>query len=67
MTTRRFEEYISFLRENFINVIDYKSKTGKFDPALLQVQKDLFHKDPFVVFSASLLATVEFADKSLYH
>ena len=62
-----FQEYINFLRENFINLVEYREITGKVEPRLIQAKKDLFDDDPFVVFNASLVATIAFADKSLYH
>lgn len=64
---QRFEDYIQFLREHFDNLVLYRERTGTSEPELRQLREDLFDEDPFVVFSASLLASVEFADKTLYH
>lgn len=66
-TGYRFEEYIKDLRENFVNLVEYRERTGTLEPSVLQVKDALFNEDPFVVFSASLAATVILADKSLYH
>ena len=63
----RFGDYISFLRENISNLVEYKQMTGSFDPLLDKVEKDLFNEDPFVVFGATLEATAAFSDKTLYH
>lgn len=62
-----FQDYIDFLRENFINLVEYRELTGTLEPKLTKASQDLFDEDPFVVFNASLVATVAFADKNLYH
>ena len=65
---RSFEGYIEFLRENFTNLVEYRELTGGMvEPKLNQAKEDLFDDDPFVVFGASLVATIAFADKNLYH
>lgn len=66
-TEYRFEEYITFLRENFVNFVQYRERTGTLDPDMMHIKEGLFNKDPFIVFSASLAATVVMADKSIYH
>jgi hypothetical protein len=55
------------LRENISNLVDYKRSIGCLEPQLSKMEKDLFNDDPFIVYNASLAATGEFADKSLYH
>jgi len=67
MIERRFEEYICFLKENFSTLVEYKELTGGMDPTFYKVRDDLFDKDPFVVFNASMEATALFADKNIYH
>ncbi len=67
MSSCGFGEYIDFLRDNLINLIQYKESTGTFDPNLLQLKHDLFNQDPFVVIGASVRATRVFAEKTLYH
>jgi hypothetical protein len=62
-----FREYINFLRENFVNLVEYRELTGTSEQKLIQAREDLFNDDPFVVFGASLIATMAFADKNLYH
>lgn len=64
---QKFEEYIEYLRENLVNLVQYREKTGTLDIGVLQVKEDLFNEDPFVVFSASIAATLLLADKSIYH
>lgn len=66
-TGYKFEEYIKYLRENFVNLVEYRERTGTLEPNVLQIKEALFNDDPFIVFSASLAATVVLADKSIYH
>lgn len=63
----KFEEYIKYLRENFVNLVEYRERTGTLESNVLQIKEALFNDDPFIVFSASLAATVVLADKSIYH
>ncbi len=67
ITAHRFGDYIEFLRENVANLVTYRERTGTLDSNVLQIKEDLFDDDPFVVFTASLAATVILSDKSLYH
>lgn len=67
ITSHRFGEYIEFLRENLINLVEYRERTGTLEPGVLQIKEDLFDEDPFVVFTASLAATLLLSDKSIYH
>ncbi len=63
----RFEDYIVYLRDNINNLIEYREGTGTLDPHLLQIRSDLFNQDPFVVLSATLAATRQLSNKTLYH
>lgn len=67
ITSHRFGDYIEYLRENLVNLVEYRERTGTLDSNVLQVKEDLFDDDPFVVFTASIAATVILADKTLYH
>jgi hypothetical protein len=67
ITSHKFAEYIEFLRETIVNLAEYRERTGTIDANVLQVKDDLFDEDPFVVFTASIAATVILADKSIYH
>ena len=59
--------HIEFLRSNFSYLVDYKTQVGQLHPIFKMVQQDLFDEDPFVVYGASLIATLAFADQNLYH
>ena len=59
--------HIEFLRNNFSYLVDYKTQIGQLHPIFKMVQQDLFDEDPFVVYGASLIATLAFADQNLYH
>jgi len=63
----KFEEYIKYLRENFVNLVEYRERTGTLESNVMHIKEALFNDDPFVVFNASLAATVVLADKSIYH
>lgn len=62
-----FEDYIQYLRENFTNLVEYRERTGTLEPGVRKIKEALFNEDPFIVFSASLAATIVMADKSIYH
>ncbi len=63
----RFEEYIKLLRESFVNLVEYRERTGTLETNVVQIKDALFNEDPFIVFSASVAATVVLADKYIYH
>jgi hypothetical protein len=67
ITSKNFNEYIDFLRNNFNNVIEYKERTGTLEPGVLQIGDDLFDEDPFIVFNASIAAAAVLYDRTLYH
>lgn len=67
ITSHRYGEYIEFLRENLVNLVEYRERTGTIDPDVVQIKEDLFDEDPFVVFTASIAASMLLADKSIYH
>jgi len=62
-----FEEYIQYLRESFVNLVEYRERTGTLEANVVQIKEALFNEDPFIVFSASVAATVVLADKYIYH
>jgi len=62
-----FDEYIEYLRENLSNLVEYRERTGIVDPCLIEVKDALFNEDPFIVFGATVAATVFLSDKSIYH
>ena len=59
--------HIEFLRNNFPYLIDYKTQAGQLHPIFQLIKQDLFDDDPFVVYGASLMATLAFEDRNLYH
>lgn len=65
--TDNYLSHIEFLRNNFSYLVDYKTQVGQLQPILKMVLEDLFNEDPFIVYSASLIATLAFADQNLYH
>ena len=71
MVNSNFEDYIAFLRANFGNLVEYLEQTklvGQSSIAeLMKVNQDLFDKDPFVMFDASMQASQAFANSAYYH
>jgi len=71
MYSDSFEDYIHFLRSHFGNLVEYIESKGSaekiFIDNLITVEKELFDKDPFVVFGATVKASQAFAEQDLYH
>jgi hypothetical protein len=65
--TACFEDYLKHLREKFVNLVEYREMTGTLKPNMREVKEALFDEDPFVMFSASIIATVLLGDKFIYH
>ncbi|HEV2524575.1 MAG TPA: hypothetical protein PK583_06090 [Gammaproteobacteria bacterium] len=63
----RFDEYIQYLRESFVNLVEYRERTGTLEANVVQIKEALFNEDPFIVFNASVAATVVLSDKFIYH
>ena len=64
---KTFNEYLSFLRETVAHLSDYWAQTGNHHFNIDNIQKDLNDTDPFVLYSASIAATVLLADHIIYH
>lgn len=62
-----FNEYLFFLRESMDNLSDYWHKVGHFNPHIKDIRKALRHTDPFVIYKASIAATILLSDRSIYH
>ena len=62
-----FNEYLYFLRESMDNLSDYWHKVGHFNPHIKGIRKALHHNDPFIIYKASIAATIMLAEKSIYH
>ncbi len=64
---QNFNDYLFFLRETMDNLSDYWHKVGHFNPHIKGIKKALHHSDPFVIYKASIAATLMLSEKSLYH
>lgn len=62
-----FNEYLTFLRESIENLAEYWQKTGHVNPHIQDIFAGLNHKDPFVIYKASIAATLLLEDRSIYH
>lgn len=62
-----FDEYLDYLRESIDGLWTYFDNIGHDDPNISRIKLALNNPDPFVVYRASLAATVLLSDKSIYH
>lgn len=62
-----FNEYLNFLRESMQNLADYYNKIGEDKPDLSYIREGLQHSDPFVIYKASIAASIMLDDPALYH
>lgn len=67
ITNTSFNEYLSFLRESIQNLREYWQKTGHPNPHIRDISVGLNHEDPFIIYKASIAATLLLADQSIYH
>lgn len=67
MEGHNFNEYLAFLRDSLSNLSDYWQTIGYDDPHISHICEALEHADPFILYSASIAATVMLNDKSIYH
>ena len=64
---KTFNDYILYLRESLENLSEYWDKIGHRDPYIQDIRKALKHADPFVLYNASIAATLILQDSSIYH
>jgi hypothetical protein len=67
MIHRSFNEYILFLRDTLYNLVEYRQKIGHPHLRVKAIYKDLSNADPFILYQASLAATLLLEDASIYH
>lgn len=65
--TRSFNDYLFFLRESVQNLAEYWQKIGHDNPHIKDICAGLNHSDPFIIYKASLAATLLLEDRSIYH
>lgn len=66
-TTASFNEYLTFLRDSIKNLSEYWQKIGHSNPYIKDISLGLNHKDPFIIYKASIAATLLLEDQSIYH
>lgn len=64
---RSFNEYLTFLRESIENLAEYWEKIGHDNPHIKDITAGLNHSDPFIIYKASIAATLLLEDRSIYH
>ncbi len=62
-----FNDYLVFLRESIHNLAEYWQKTGHMNPHIKDISAGLHHKDPFVIYKASIAASLLLEDRLIYH
>ena len=62
-----FNEYLHFLRESIQNLEEYWQKIGHRNPHIKDIHAGLNHIDPFIIYKASIAATLLLEDRSIYH
>ena len=64
---RSFGDHIQYLKDSFVDLVEYRERTGTLDESILGIKEALFDEDPFVVFRISLIATIVLGDKYNFH
>lgn len=62
-----FNEYLTFLRASIENLVEYWQKIGHENPHIKDIFMGLNHSDPFIIYKASIAASLLLEDKSIYH
>lgn len=66
-TANSFNDYLIFLRNSIKNLAEYWEKIGHEDPHIKDISIGLHHQDPFIIYKASIAATLLLEDQSIYH
>jgi len=67
MKNKSFNEYLGFLRESIENLAEYWQMIGVENPHIKDINAGLNHADPFIIYKASIAATMLLEDRSIYH
>lgn len=66
-SNNNFGDYLGELKESLQLLALYWDQIGYDSPHLDSIQHGLTHPDPFVVYNASIAATLLLNDESIYH
>lgn len=66
-TQQSFQDYLVILRESIQNLFEYWQLIGRKNPHIEDIRAGLHHKDPFIIYKATMAATALLEDKSIYH
>ncbi|MFO1257083.1 MAG: hypothetical protein U1E78_01465 [Gammaproteobacteria bacterium] len=67
INNQSFLAYVDFLRESLDNLSDYWSKSGFYHPQIRQITEALHDDDPFILYGATIAASILLEDQSIYH
>lgn len=62
-----FNDYLHFLRESIAYLAEYWQKIGHENPHIDDISEGLNHNDPFVIYKASIAATLLLENRLIYH
>lgn len=62
-----FNDYLHFLRESIDYLAEYWQKIGYDNPHIKDISAGLNHTDPFILYKASIAASLLLEDRSIYH
>lgn len=62
-----FNDYLDFLKDSVTSLATYWDVIGHQHPYIEDIQKGLSHDDPFVLYKASIAATLLLEDQKIYH
>jgi hypothetical protein len=65
--TASFNDYLHFLRESIAYLAEYWQKIGHDNPHIGDISEGLNHDDPFVIYKASIAATLLLENRLIYH
>ena len=62
-----FEDYIHYLRDAICTLSDYWVQSGQYHPQIKQIEDALHDEDPFILYGATIAASLLLEDRSIYH
>jgi len=66
-STLSFGEYLVFLKDSIRNLSEYWQKIGHNHPHIKDINVGLHHADPFILYRASIAASLLLEDQLIYH
>lgn len=64
---KSFNEYLVFLKDAITVLREYWDKIGRKHPYIKDIEEGLHHSDPFIIYKASIAASLLLEDRRIYH